>query len=718
MIEIQNERKNERKNERTLGPIHGMTIPTQGSDTPTLGPVSGMTISTQGSGTPTLGPVSGMTISTQGSSAPTLGPVSGMTISTQGSGTPTLGPVSGMTISTQGSSTPTLGPVSGMTISTQGSGTLTLGPVSGMTIPTHGSGTPTLGPVSSMTIPTQGSGTLTLGPVSGMTILTHGSDTPTLGPVSSMTIPTQGSGTLTLGPFSVLADLNNVALNKPASQNSHYEYNKTPPSNGVDGNYPDNVYDVTMCILTDVFQDNSWWEVDLGKPHYIYDVTVHFRMDYPYRRNGVHVYSSLYRNQINTGHLCGAATVNSPNVTRITCDTTVQYITLYQGTDNTDLDTKYQSAGTAMDFCEVEVFICDAGTFGGNCTEFCHCQGQPCNYVTGECVGGCKQNWTGTQCSVCDSDHYGSLCNASCSNRHCDQTNGISRCDNTDGQCNNGCETGWTGTSCTQKCPVDRYGHGCNQLCSERHCLGETSCNHVTGECDHGCDRGYILSDCTKACPPGTFGSGCTLRCRERHCDEDSTTCDAQSGTCKNGCTPGWKKPSCMEPCDTGLYGANCGFTCTRRHCLNKAASCNHVTGSCGGECEQSWMGVDCTEISQKDSGSTNVPMAAALGIVSIMLVAVSGAFFWYVRRHRPPLRSAAKENIDVANEDGRHYEIVDRQTGQERDMARNDVPQRPLGDIHQSGNVNAGQDIQLNEYEHLDPLQSPQNVYDKITGM
>ncbi|XP_041355508.1 tenascin-like [Gigantopelta aegis] len=192
--------------------------------------------------------------------------------------------------------------------------------------------------------------------------------------------------------------------------------------------------------------------------------------------------------------------------------------------------------------------FCDAGTFGDNCIEFCHCQGQPCNYTTGECVGGCKQNWTEKQCDVCDSDHYGLLCNATCSNRHCDQTNGTSRCDN------------------------------------------------ITGQCDYGCQPGYTGTDCTQKCRAGMFGSGCKLNCSERHCDGDNTTCDAQNRTCEDGCKPGWKKPSCMEPCDTGLYGASCAFNCTRRHCLNKNASCDHENGSCGGQCEESWMGDDCID--------------------------------------------------------------------------------------------------------------------------
>ena len=69
-----------------------------------------------------------------------------------------------------------------------------------------------------------------------------------------------------------------------------------------------------------------------------------------YRRNGVEVYTSKQPNQTNTGQLCGNTTINSPNVTRMTCDHVARYVTLYQGTNN-DHD-----AGTAMDFKEVEVF--------------------------------------------------------------------------------------------------------------------------------------------------------------------------------------------------------------------------------------------------------------------------------------------------------------------------------------------------------------------------
>ncbi|XP_041347307.1 multiple epidermal growth factor-like domains protein 11 isoform X3 [Gigantopelta aegis] len=537
------------------------------------------------------------------------------------------------------------------------------------------------------------------------------------------------SGNCKKGWSGPTCNMNNLALNKPAFQSSHYEGDTSPPSNGVDGHHTQ----VTSCILTDLFQNNSWWEVDLGKPHYIHNVTVHFTMGLRARRNDVHVYSSLEENQTNTGHLCGAATINSPDVTRITCDTTAQYITLYQGTNN-DIYPPYY-VGTAMDFCEVEVFICDAGTFGDDCTEFCHCQGQPCNYVTGECVGGCKQNWTGTQCNVCDYDHYGSLCSAGCSNRHCDQTNGISRCDKLTGRCDTGCESGWTGPDCTKKCPHGTFGKGCKKSCENRHCLENSLCDHVAGKCVGGCDRGYEPPDCTMTCDTGLYGADCSRICSGRHCLNKAASCNHVTGSCGGKCEESWRGKDCTG-CD-GKFGRDCSYSCSDRKCRDPPAPCHHVTGSCNGPCVAGWQGIACNVgvTESTDGGSTIVAMAAIIGILCIILIAVSGTFFWYVRRHRTTSGSITKEKTSVENKDGGHYENVGRQTGRKRDTARvdvshesgyvnsqksrgtDDVPLRPIGDSHESGNINEGQDIQLNEYEDIDSSESTQNAYDKITS-
>ncbi|XP_041379620.1 multiple epidermal growth factor-like domains protein 6, partial [Gigantopelta aegis] len=126
----------------------------------------------------------------------------------------------------------------------------------------------------------------------------------------------------------------------------------------------------------------------------------------------------------------------------MTCDDTARYITLYRN-DSSNGD-------TAMNFCEVQIFVCDAGTFGDDCRQFCHCLNGSCNYVTGECTGGCKPNWTGTTCSECDSKHYGPLCGKPCSGRHCDESLGKSSCDRKSGLCVDGCSAGWKGPDCTQ----------------------------------------------------------------------------------------------------------------------------------------------------------------------------------------------------------------------------------------------------------------------------
>ena len=46
--------------------------------------------------------------------------------------------------------------------------------------------------------------------------------------------------------------------------------------------------------------------------------------------------------------------------------------------------------------------VCDAGTFGSDCTAFCHCQDKPCDYSTGQCAAGCQHNWTGQHCDGTD----------------------------------------------------------------------------------------------------------------------------------------------------------------------------------------------------------------------------------------------------------------------------------------------------------------------------
>ncbi|XP_041374081.1 multiple epidermal growth factor-like domains protein 10 [Gigantopelta aegis] len=361
------------------------------------------------------------------------------------------------------------------------------------------------------------------------------------------------------------------------------------------------------------------------------------------RRNGVTVYSSRVESQLNTGHLCGSATRSSRDVTWIACDDTARYITLYQHTNNHP--NYWQESDTAMNFCEVQVFVCDAGTFGNGCNTFCHCRDGPCNYATGKCTGGCKPNWSGETCSVCDSKHYGPLCEKSCSSRHCDESRGKSSCDEQTGTCDNGCTAGWVGKDCLKVCVSDHYGSLCDKSCSSRHCnksngnscdkltgkcdngctpgwmeedctkkcseftyglqcanncsqrmcLGNSECDHVTGKCYQGCDRGYQGEDCTTICLPGRYGYNCNTSCEKRGCAAKSA-CDRFNGTCERGCLKGWELPDCITECRQNTFGPSCLFNCTERHCKGDNSSCDVQDGVCQDGCQPGWTNANCTE--------------------------------------------------------------------------------------------------------------------------
>ncbi|XP_041374076.1 multiple epidermal growth factor-like domains protein 10 [Gigantopelta aegis] len=436
-----------------------------------------------------------------------------------------------------------------------------------------------------------------------------------------------------------------------------------------------------------------------------------------YRRNGVYIYSSTEANQTNTGHRCGSTTKNSPGITTVTCGSTARYITLYREIPNGE---------STMDFCEVEVYICYPGTFGDDCSQFCHCLNGPCKYSTGECTGGCKPNWSGTKCTVCDFSHYGDLCSKNCSSRHC---HGISTC-NANGECSYGCDLGWRGTDCMEKCPFGRYGKYCAKYCTERNCLDSSrSCDRMTGECAGGCNRGYRSVDCSKSCSDGTYGyncsascvdrhcsgnltnqecdrffgtctqgclsgwdlpdcavrchdgtygPGCKFNCRESHCKGVSTSCDPENGMCLNGCQPGWKNPRCSVACDTGTYGPDCRLSCSQRYCQDESASCDHVTGSCGGPCKGDWKERDCTVKADTSNAYTDnrnfvvIAVSVVAGVLFVLLVIVTSLSIWKIKGNRAKWDSYQQEMTKTNTNPPRQptdpsaveYEIVDRQDG------------------------------------------------------
>ncbi|XP_046583642.1 multiple epidermal growth factor-like domains protein 10 [Haliotis rubra] len=204
------------------------------------------------------------------------------------------------------------------------------------------------------------------------------------------------------------------------------------------------------------------------------------------------------------------------------------------------------SLDDSLNICEVEIYVCSEGTFGPNCSEFCHCLNSTCDHVTGKCPGDCRPGWKGQNCSTRCSrgSSYGINCNKSCSNRNCISES--SSCDPRSGSCDSGCRAGWRESDCTQKCDSLHYGNNCSRKCGERHCaLNTSSCDHVTGACDTGsCQAGWKGGTCTEECTNGTYGPNCLKKCDDRHCDGTSS-CPRVDGGCTTGCDKRWARPDC-----------------------------------------------------------------------------------------------------------------------------------------------------------------------------
>ncbi|XP_048256555.1 receptor-type tyrosine-protein phosphatase alpha-like isoform X1 [Haliotis rufescens] len=286
-----------------------------------------------------------------------------------------------------------------------------------------------------------------------------------------------------------------------------------------------------------------------------------------------------------------------------------------------------------MDFCEVEVDVCSNGTFGADCDNYCHCDSEVCDYVSGVCPGGvCLPGWATETCeTACEFGRYGANCSHNCPNRNCKGDN--SSCDHVTGECVGGCLTGWNGTDCTQKC-LHSYGDGCSKRCSERKCneTSQDNCDHVTGECDRGCIPGWKDTDCTEACIHEVeYGSGCVGNCSTRTCEGENDTCPRDTGRCESGCQPGWKGEDCTQVCSFGTFGVNCTGVCGQ--CLDLNA-CHHDNGTCLTGCSDGWTNHACTEklveVPPTDAGVIAGSLATVIVAAAIVIVAVA-----IVRRRR-----------------------------------------------------------------------------------
>ncbi|XP_048255257.1 multiple epidermal growth factor-like domains protein 10 [Haliotis rufescens] len=368
-----------------------------------------------------------------------------------------------------------------------------------------------------------------------------------------------------------------------------------PSLNAVDGNT--SAQDHRYCFHS-AFNDANitvaWWRVDLSKMTQVHDVTIYFRTDHKDRRNGIQIYIADTFANPTDGVNCNNVTEKEdrtaiPGVLDVTCSGKGRYLVLYTTVKHSP------KRVPILDFCEVQVDVCGPGTFGADCDNYCHCDGEVCDYVSGVCPsGGCLSGWQQDKCDTeCTPGNYGPNCSQKCSNRNCKTDN--SSCVRVTGECVGGCMTGWNGTDCTQKCLLT-YGDGCANLCSDRHCSGTLTCDHVTGKCEYGCNPGWKEADCTTECIQGIeYGSGCVGNCSARMCDGGTGSCPKKTGQCDSVCLSGWQGEDCAQKCRTGSFGENCTGECGQ--CRDD--NCHHVNGTCLTGCNDGWTNLTCTQTSR-----------------------------------------------------------------------------------------------------------------------
>ncbi|XP_067678531.1 uncharacterized protein [Haliotis asinina] len=385
----------------------------------------------------------------------------------------------------------------------------------------------------------------------------------------------------------------NIALNRTTSASSIYMASSRAVDGGKGG-----ILSGGSCFhsaYTDFRITSAWWRVDLGQETLVHDVSIYFRTDYIVRRSGIQIYIADTDGSPTDGINCYTVSgTDIPDVLNATCTGEGRYLVLY---------TTVKSTGDSvpiMDFCEVEVEVCARGTFGADCDNYCHCDGDVCNYVTGVCPSGtCLPGWRTDRCDTAcvQGTEYGVGCLKTCSSRMCHGD--ASTCPQDTGRCTEGCQAGWKGEDCTTACVQGtEYGVGCLKTCSSRMCHGDVStCPQDTGRCTGGCQAGWKGEDCTTACVQGTeYGVGCLKTCSSRMCHGDASTCPQDTGRCTGGCQAGWKGEDCTTACVQGTeYGVGCLKTCSSRMCHGDVSTCPQDTGRCTGGCQAGWKGEDCT---------------------------------------------------------------------------------------------------------------------------
>ncbi|XP_065945073.1 scavenger receptor class F member 2-like [Magallana gigas] len=349
--------------------------------------------------------------------------------------------------------------------------------------------------------------------------------------------------------FSLGASYDNVALNRSAWQLHPYPNSKWTAEKALDGLKSDLSANGGQCSVSANYKTTAEWKVYLGGVFKIHRISIHYRTDnlqwnvfngYTSRFLGFSVYVSNTTNK-KDGILCfkdnffTRATI--PNPMNITCSKNVsgRIVIYYNNRTHPPYPDGYSSYAY-NELCEVEVYSCQYGHFGKDCSEKCDAKCTGCDVYSGLCDSGCQPGWKGKNCfEACREGFYGVECCEACGN-----CRDLTPCLHTNGKCVNGCDSGYQGDLCKTPCNRGSYGFGCKERCGQ--CRDLNQCYHITGTCQTGCDPGYEGDMCNTTCRQGFFGENCAEPCIGT-CDG----CNTVNGLCEYGCVSGWMGYFCNE---------------------------------------------------------------------------------------------------------------------------------------------------------------------------
>uniref|UniRef100_K1R1V0 Tyrosine-protein kinase receptor Tie-1 n=1 Tax=Magallana gigas TaxID=29159 RepID=K1R1V0_MAGGI len=182
--------------------------------------------------------------------------------------------------------------------------------------------------------------------------------------------------------------------------------------------------------------------------------------------------------------------VTLPTIVEEDCERTTRYIWIHQ----TNKGNKDEWC-PMLEICEVQVFGCDVGYYGENCSDRCyHCKNNAtCGIQHGDCDdSGCvNPGKQPPRCKGCIIGMYGINCENNCS-LYC----AYGDCDRTTGTCLDGCKSGYIGRFCNKTCDDGEYGQNCQYMCTGN-CINGEACDKASGHC-RSCVEGYQGFKCDR----------------------------------------------------------------------------------------------------------------------------------------------------------------------------------------------------------------------------